>query len=90
MSGDSEGEDGSLREIGRLLEGRAGRDADRLADHDPGLESLRTQGGATVNRLRSRKRLDIHVVEDADHTFTDRRARARLVDILTEKLQGSC
>jgi hypothetical protein len=57
-----------------------------FAANDPGRELLRNQGGGTVDRLRARGRLGIHLVEGADHTFTDLAARTDLVSFITDYL----
>ncbi len=60
-----------------------------FAANDPGLELLRDQGGATLQRLHARGRLGIHVIEGADHTFTDLAARSALADFIVELLLRS-
>jgi alpha-beta hydrolase superfamily lysophospholipase len=57
-----------------------------FATNDPGLELLQEQGGATVDRLHTRGKLGIEVIEGADHTFTDLAARARLAALIAEHL----
>jgi alpha/beta superfamily hydrolase len=55
---------------------------------DPGLELLRTQGGATARRLQDRQQIGIALIDGADHTFTDLAARRSLVSVLVAKLQA--
>ena len=55
-----------------------------FAPRDGGLELLRIQGGSAVKRLGERCR--VHLIEGADHIFTQPRARARLQQILTSEL----
>jgi len=53
-----------------------------FAGDDPGLPLLRTQGGATVERLREQGRLSIEIIPRAGHTFTAAWAQAALVALL--------
>jgi hypothetical protein len=55
-----------------------------FAQGDPGIELLRIQGGSAVDRLGDRCR--VHIIDDADHEFTRRGARARLEEVLSEEL----
>ena len=55
---------------------------------DPGLEVLRTQGGATMRRLQDRQQVGIALIDGADHTFTDLAARRTLVQVLVEKIRA--
>lgn len=55
---------------------------------DPGLELLRTQGGATARRLQDREQIGIALIDGADHTFTDLAARQTLVQMLVEKIRA--
>lgn len=55
-----------------------------FARGEPGLELLRIQGGAALERLGSRFR--VHIIDSADHTFTQSGARARLEDVLSDEL----
>jgi alpha-beta hydrolase superfamily lysophospholipase len=57
-----------------------------FAAMDPGLELLRDKGGSTVERLRERGQLDIALIENADHTFTDLAARKQLAALLARLL----
>jgi len=57
-----------------------------FAAMDPGLELLRDKGGSTVERLRQRGQLDMALVENADHTFTDLAARKQLAALLARVL----
>jgi len=55
-----------------------------FARGDPGIELLRIQGGSAVKRLGDR--CHVHIVDSADHTFTQSRARAVLGQILSDEL----
>src|SRR5256885_9698080 len=55
-----------------------------FARGDPGIELLRIQGGSAVRRLGDR--CHVHIVDSADHTFTQSRARAVLEQTLTDEL----
>ena len=59
-----------------------------FAAADPGVELLHDQGGATARRLQARGRLGVHVIADADHTFTDLTPRIKLVETLERQLSG--
>jgi predicted ATP-grasp superfamily ATP-dependent carboligase/dienelactone hydrolase len=59
-----------------------------FSDGDPGFELLRQGAGGSVRRLQARDELTVNVIPGADHTFTDLKARALLVDVLTRKLQA--
>jgi hypothetical protein len=70
-----------------------GRAADRGVDlqfvfarEEPGIELLRNKGGYAARRLRKQGRLGVHVIDGADHTFTDRTSRGALLDFLASKL----
>lgn len=53
-----------------------------FAETDPGEALLRSQGGRLVARLQARDSLRIERIDGADHTFTSRAARRRLIDVL--------
>ena len=55
-----------------------------FARGDTGSELLKVQGGSAVKRLGDRCR--IHTIDGADHIFTQRAARTRLVQLLTNEL----
>jgi len=57
-----------------------------FASDEPGLALLRFGGGATMRRLSARGALTIDDVPDADHTFTRRAARERLVSVVAARL----
>ena len=59
-----------------------------FAAADPGVELLQTHGGATARRLQARGRLGVHLIADADHTFTDLAPRIKLVETLERQLSG--
>jgi hypothetical protein len=53
-----------------------------FADHEPGIELLRLQGGSTVGRLREARKLEMQIIPNADHTFTAWAAREQLTSYL--------
>jgi len=55
-----------------------------FARGEPGIELLRIKGGSAVKRLADRCR--IHVIDSADHTFSQRAPRAALEEILSKEL----
>ncbi len=57
-----------------------------FAPRDGGLELLKLQGGSALKRLGDRCR--VHLIEGADHIFTQRPARMRLQQLLTSELPG--
>jgi alpha/beta superfamily hydrolase len=59
-----------------------------FSDGDPGFELLRQQGGGSVRRLQARDELTVSVIPAADHTFTDLKARAALIDVLTRQVEA--
>jgi predicted ATP-grasp superfamily ATP-dependent carboligase/dienelactone hydrolase len=59
-----------------------------FSEGDPGFELLHQGGGGSVRHLQARDELTVNVIPGADHTFTDLKARAGLVDILTRTLQA--
>jgi predicted alpha/beta hydrolase len=72
-------------DLGRELETVAGRGTNMLfvfADHEPGIELLRLQGGSTVGRLREARKLEMQIIPNADHTFTAWAAREQLTSYL--------
>jgi dienelactone hydrolase len=76
-------------DLGRELESLAAKSSQMsfvFAAQDPGLALLQTQGGAAFRRLKKRRQLVVRLIAGADHTFTNRRARAQLADILAEEL----
>jgi len=76
-------------DLGRELEHVAGRGTNMVfvfADHEPGIELLRLQGGSTVGRLRGRHKLEVKIIPGADHTFTGWAARQQLVAYLAAAL----
>jgi hypothetical protein len=38
--------------------------------------------------MQARDELTVSVIPEADHTFTDLKARAELIDVLTRKIQA--
>jgi hypothetical protein len=76
-------------DLGRELESVAGRGTNMVfvfADHEPGIELLRLQGGSTVGRLRGRQKLELKIIPGADHTFTAWEARQQLTSYLSAAL----
>lgn len=59
-----------------------------FASNEPGLALLQFGGGATARRLISSGVVTIAEVPDADHTFTQRAARERLVPVIAACLGG--
>jgi predicted ATP-grasp superfamily ATP-dependent carboligase/dienelactone hydrolase len=59
-----------------------------FSDGDPGSGLLRQGGGRSVPRMLARRELTIDVIPAADHTFTDLRTRAALIEMLTRKLHA--
>ena len=57
-----------------------------FAATDPGLEILRTHGASTVQRMQSKGRLGIELIEGADHTFTDLATRTALIQRVAQKI----
>jgi alpha-beta hydrolase superfamily lysophospholipase len=51
---------------------------------EAGIELLRIQGGSAVKRLGDRCR--VHIIDSADHTFTQSGPRARLEQVLSDEL----
>jgi alpha-beta hydrolase superfamily lysophospholipase len=51
---------------------------------EPGIALLKLQAGASIRRLGERCR--IHVIDQADHVFTQSGPRAAMEDVLTEEL----
>lgn len=55
-----------------------------FARGDTGSELLKVQGGSAVKRLGDR--CTVHTIDGADHIFTQRAARTRLLQLLTNEL----
>ena len=60
-----------------------------FAERDPGQELLNSLAGPMVRRLAAKRAIGIKTIPDADHTFTDRGARAALVAALDDMLAAS-
>jgi alpha-beta hydrolase superfamily lysophospholipase len=74
-------------DLGRELEEVAARGIQTtmvFARGEPGLELLRIQGGAAVQRLGDKCR--VHILDSGDHTFSHRGPRALLEDVLSLEL----
>jgi dienelactone hydrolase len=66
---------------------RAGIDLHFIfAADDPGVELLRSKGGAAARGLQKRGKLGQELIPNADHTFTDLTARASLATLVIQKL----
>jgi hypothetical protein len=75
------------KDLGHELEQLAARGVDIVfvfSRGDPGIALLRHQGGSAVRRLGQRCR--IHIVDGADHVFSQSGPRAALEAILSEEL----
>jgi alpha-beta hydrolase superfamily lysophospholipase len=57
-----------------------------FARGEPGLELLRIQAGSSVQSLGDRCRL--HLIDDADHTFSRPASQSALAEVLSETLSG--
>jgi len=55
-----------------------------FSDSDPGLAMLHALGGQAVARLQRQRALDIRVIEQADHTFTNHAPRTLLMQRLDQ------
>lgn len=53
---------------------------------DAGQELLRLQAGSVTEKLRRKRTLDLAIIDGANHTFTDRRTRTELIQVLTKFL----
>jgi hypothetical protein len=51
---------------------------------EPGIQLLRMQAGSTIGRLGDRFRL--HIIDNADHTFSRSASRAVLQEVLSDEL----
>jgi len=58
-----------------------------FADRDLGLQRLRLLGGAAVARLIRKRQVELHLIKDADHTFTQARHREQVIKLVTEVVQ---
>jgi alpha-beta hydrolase superfamily lysophospholipase len=75
------------RDLGNELEDVASRGIGIVflfARGDPGIDLLRHQGGSAVKRLGQRCRL--HMIDGADHIFSQSKPRAALESIFSEEL----
>jgi alpha-beta hydrolase superfamily lysophospholipase len=74
-------------DLGRVA--RAGRRLTLVfARSDPGYGLLTFQAGRTVRRLRRAGALGLSFIDDADHTFSRRAGRGRLLDAIASGLLG--
>jgi len=55
---------------------------------DPGYAMLREQSGSVFSRLTKRRKLRVTVITSADHTFTAKHARDRLVTVIVDHLSA--
>jgi alpha-beta hydrolase superfamily lysophospholipase len=75
------------RDLGSELEEIAARGVRVVfvfARGDPGIDLLKIQGGSLVKRLGEHCR--VHIIDSADHTFSQRSSRAALEGILSDEL----
>ena len=79
--------DDLARDLGGMLK-RGVRVRFLIADSDPGVDMLRRQGGARVRRWLRRGLIRLEILENADHTFTRRESKQRLIAAVTRALQG--
>jgi len=73
-------------DLGTELAALSKRDVNLLfvfANGEPGIDLLKNGGGCVVQRLRTHRQLDIQMIDGADHTFTTRWSRERLVEVLS-------
>ena len=76
-------------DLGRDLEAVAKRGVDVrfvFAASDPGAELLRLEGGSVYQKLLRREKIDVQVIDGADHTFTHRRQREELLKKVSQAL----
>lgn len=76
-------------DLGWELEGLAARGIRVVfffAREDAGRELLRLKGGSSVRRLGDQCR--VHILDGADHIFTQRDARQHLLELLNAELTG--
>jgi alpha-beta hydrolase superfamily lysophospholipase len=73
-------------DLGTELAALSKRDVNLLfvfANGEPGIDLLKSGGGYVVQRLRAHRKLDIQMIDGADHTFTSRWTREQLVEVLS-------
>lgn len=54
---------------------------------DPGFDLLRIEGGSPIRKLLRRGRMQVHVIDAADHTFTPRLAREQLQSLVIREFE---
>ncbi|MGB6449978.1 MAG: hypothetical protein WBE92_04440 [Steroidobacteraceae bacterium] len=77
------------RDLSRELEELVARGVQIVfvfAHGEPGIDLLRIGGGSSLQRLSDLCR--VHIVDGADHAFSQINARGRLEDILSAELLG--
>jgi pimeloyl-ACP methyl ester carboxylesterase len=77
-------------DLGTELAAIAKRDISLLfvfAMGEPGIDLLKSGGGSLVQRLRARRKLSIELIDGADHTFTSRDTRDRLMNVLSSHVR---
>ena len=57
-----------------------------LARSDPGYDILMTSAGKTARKLIKNGKIDIHMIEDADHTFSKYKPRCDAVNAIVQHL----
>ena len=55
-----------------------------MASTDPGLDIIRSQAKWTLRRGVMEKWIRLHVIQAADHTFSHKQARDRLLAVLAQ------
>jgi len=59
-----------------------------LADSDPGWDILMTNAGSKVKKMISGNALSVYMIEEADHTFSMKRSRCKVISVVTEHLHN--
>jgi len=60
-----------------------------FSENEPGEDLLRGLAGRAVDRLQRRNRLQLHHLDNADHTFTGEMARERVAALMDTLLEGA-
>lgn len=77
-------------DLGTELAALSRRDVNLLfvfANGEPGIDLLKNGGGSVVHRLRAHRKLNIRMIDGADHTFTSRWTRDQLVEVLSSHVE---
>ena len=59
-----------------------------LATSDPGYDILMTSAGKTARKLIKSGNIDIHMIEDADHTFSKYQPRCDAINVIVKHIAG--